>query len=354
MTDVPMPQMLEPMLARLARQLPTGESWAFEHKWDGYRLLYADRGRLRLLSRRHSDYTSRVPELAPLAPEMDSRRLILDGELVALTAGGRPSFQALQLRLGPQLGPKPSGEPPRSALAYLIFDLLYLDGRSLLPLPYVERRAQLDGLRLTGPSWWTPPYQLDGRTLLKESQTLGLEGVVAKKLASPYRPGARNGEWLKVMLPRSQPFVIAGWMPSDVHPDRIGSLVLAVYDIRVKDGEKISRHPRLLYVGRVGTGFSHRTLELLQQILLPRRIEHCPFDEGGPPVGACYTRPELVCEVSFRVDAGRRDSAPLVSTPTHRYRSGRRGTRELIKRPPLREAAPQPHGNTSGMASNAT
>ena len=200
-----MPPMLEPMLARLARELPVGEGWAFEHKWDGYRaLLYADRGRLRLLSRRHIDYTARVPELAPVAPKMGSHRLILDGELVALTAGGRPSFQALQMRIGPQFGPKPSGEPPRSELAYLIFDLLYLDGRSLLPLPYVERRAQLDELGLTGPSWWTPPYQLDGRTLLEESQTLGLEGVVAKKLASPYRPGARNGDWVKVKVPRTR------------------------------------------------------------------------------------------------------------------------------------------------------
>src|SRR5215813_6850161 len=130
MSGVRMPHMIEPMLARLTRELPAGEGWAFEHKWDGYRaLLYADRGRLRLLSRRHTDYTSRVPELAPLAPAVGSRRLILDGELVALTAGGRPSFQALQLRIGPRLGPKPLADPPRLALAYLIFDLLYLDGQ---------------------------------------------------------------------------------------------------------------------------------------------------------------------------------------------------------------------------------
>jgi bifunctional non-homologous end joining protein LigD len=301
MNQVPMPQMVEPMLARLAGELPAGAGWAFEHKWDGYRaLLYADRGRLRLLSRRHSDYTSRVPELAPLAPEVDSRRLILDGELVALIAGGRPSFQALQLRLGPQLGLKPSGEPPRSALAYLIFDLLYLDGRSLLPLPYIERRVHLEGLGLTGPSWWTPPYQLDGRMMLEETQTLGLEGVVAKKLASPYRPGARNGDWLKVKVLHTQPFVIAGWMPSDVRPDRIGSLVLATYDITAKEAAKVSRHPRLVYAGRVGTGFNRRTLELLQQILLPRRVLHNPLDEDGPPVGAHFVRPELVCEVTFR------------------------------------------------------
>ncbi len=263
-------------------------------------MLYADRGRLRLLSRRHTDYTSRVPELTPLAAELGSRRLILDGELVALIAGGRPSFQALQLRIGPQLGLRPSGEPPPSALAYLIFDLLYLDGRSLLPLPYIERRAQLDGLELTGSNWWTPPYQLDGRALLEESQTLGLEGVIAKKLASPYRPGARNGEWLKVKVPRTQPFVVAGWMPSDVHPDRIGSLVLAVYDVIAKEAARASRQPRLLYAGRVGTGLSQRTRELLQQTLLPLGIGHNPLDEGGPPAGARFVRPEVVCEVTFR------------------------------------------------------
>ena len=296
-----MPQMIEPMLARLARELPGGEGWAFELKWDGYRaLLYADRGRLRLLSRHHTDYTSRVPELAPLASQVGSHRLILDGELVALIAGGRPSFQALQLSLGPQLGPRPSGEPPRSALAYLIFDLLYLDGRSLLPLPYFERRAHLARLALTGPGWWTPPYQLGGRTLLEESQTLGLEGVIAKKLTSPYRPGARNGDWLKVKVPRTQPFVIAGWMPSDVRPDRIGSLVLAVYDVGAKEAASASRSPRLVYAGRVGTGFSQRTLALLQQILLPLRIGHNPLDGGGPPEGARFVRPELVCEVTFR------------------------------------------------------
>lgn len=124
--------------------------------------------------------------------------------------------------------------------------------------------------------------------------------MVAKRLASPYRPGARNGEWLKVKLPRTQPFVIAGWMPSNVHPDRIGSLVLAAYDGTAQEDANVSLRPLLVYAGRVGTGFNRRTLELLQQILLPRRIEHNPMDVGGPPVGACFVRPELVCEVTFR------------------------------------------------------
>src|SRR5262249_27357891 len=107
-------------------------------------------------------------------------------------------------------------------------------------------------------------------------------------------------DWLKVKVPRTQPFIIAGWMPSDVHTDGIGSLVLAAYDVAPKEPASVSRSPRLLYAGRVGTGFNQRTLELLQQILLPMGVEHNPFDEGGPPPGAHFVRPELVCDVAFR------------------------------------------------------
>jgi bifunctional non-homologous end joining protein LigD len=151
--------LLEPMLARSASQLPAGAGWAFEYKWDGYRaLLYLDRGRLRLLSRRHSDYTARVPELAPFASQLATRRAVLDGELVALTASGRPSFQALQLRIGPRgLVPPVHADPPASSLAYLIFDLLYLDGRSMLPLPYADRRHHLEQLDLVQRVGRCPP-----------------------------------------------------------------------------------------------------------------------------------------------------------------------------------------------------
>jgi ATP dependent DNA ligase-like protein len=160
----------------------------FEHKWDGYRaVLYVDRGRHRLLSRRHSDYTTRVPELAPLAAELATRRAVLDGELVALTAGGRTIFQALQVRIGPRglVGPMAHYDPPRSSLAYLLFDLMYLDGRSLLSLPYVDRRERLEELGLSGPNWWTPPYTLDGRRLLGESQTLASRGSSPRSWPAP-------------------------------------------------------------------------------------------------------------------------------------------------------------------------
>jgi bifunctional non-homologous end joining protein LigD len=298
-----MPRVVEPMLARSASHLPRGAGWGFEFKWDGYRaVLYVDRGRHRLLSRRLSDYTATVPELAALAAELATHRVVLDGELVALTAGGRPSFQALQARIGPRglVAPAAQQDPPPSSLAYLLFDLMYLDGRSLLSLPYVDRRQRLEELGLAGPAWWTPPSTLDGGRLLEESQALGYEGVVAKKLASPYRPGARTGEWLKVKVPRHELVVIAGWTPSDVHPDRIGSLVVARYDVAASAALRSGRRQRLVYAGRVGTGLTHRTLDLLRQLLLPIRIEVNPLDEGGPPPGAHFVRPELVCEVAFR------------------------------------------------------
>jgi bifunctional non-homologous end joining protein LigD len=297
-----MPRLLEPMLARSATRLPTGTGWSYEFKWDGYRaLLYVDRGRWRLLSRRHTDYTTRVPELAPLASQLAGQRVILDGELVALTAGGKPSFQALQHRIGPRglVGSAPTS-PPASSLAYLVFDLLYLDGRSTLSLTYVDRRQHLEGLNLSGVSWWTPPSALDGFRLLEESQALGYEGVVAKKLASLYRPGARTGDWLKVKIPRRELVVIVGWMPSDVQLDRIGSLVVARHDIAASVAVQAGRRQQLVYAGRVGTGLSQRMLDRLRQMLAPLQVDMSPLDRGGPPPGARFVRPEIVCEVAFR------------------------------------------------------
>jgi bifunctional non-homologous end joining protein LigD len=174
---------------------------------------------------------------------------------------------------------------PASSLAYLLFDLLYLDGRSLLSLPYVDRRNHLQQLDLSGPSWWTPPYALDGRQLLEKSQALGYEGVVAKKLTSPYRPGTRSGEWLKVKVPRRDLLVIAGWMPSDIRADRIGSLVVARYDVAASVAIRTGHQQRLVYAGRVGTGFSQRMLALLGQLLTQRRIEVSPIDQGAHPRG---------------------------------------------------------------------
>lgn len=296
-----MPQWLEPMLAELAREVPANEArYAFELKWDGYRALtYLDRGSIRVLTRRQSDYTARVPALAALAQSQRQRQLILDGELVALLAGGRTSFQELHHLLGPRARPQP-GET-HAALVYLVFDLLYLDGRSLLRSPYRERRQRLEALGLSGPAWWVPPSQPGGgRELLETSGEVGAEGIVGKRLDSPYRPGLRSAEWLKIKRTRRQEFVIVGWMPAlGFQRDRVGSLLLACYDLSPAAARRAKRGQRLLYAGKVGTGFTQRMLRELGMRLAPLRVNESPLDEGSPPPLAQFVRPQLVCEVEF-------------------------------------------------------
>jgi bifunctional non-homologous end joining protein LigD len=285
------------MLATAAGALPRDEQgWSYELKWDGYRAIaFLDRGRLRLLSRRQQDYTARVPELAGLANAHRRSRLILDGELVAIVEGGRASFQALQHRMAPQFGARlPPESVPPSVIAFIVFDLLYVDGRSLLSVPYADRRTLLEDRQLSGPAWWVPPSEGSGMSALEQSRALGMEGVVAKRLDSPYRPGIRSGEWLKVKGARRQEFVIAGWTPSDSHPDRLAALVLAYY--RSGDGGE----QRLVYAGRVGSGLSQRSVQQLEQLLGPLRADRSPLDSGDMPPNAVWVRPVLVCEVAFR------------------------------------------------------
>ncbi|MBA2515654.1 MAG: hypothetical protein H0V26_15220, partial [Solirubrobacterales bacterium] len=187
----PMPEHLEPMLAR-AGVLPEVEGkWAFEIKWDGVRAMgYAQGGRLRLASRNGNDITPRYPELRPLGRALGVHEAVLDGEVVAFDGEGRPSFQRLQgrMHLGSERAVKrKSVEEP---VVYVLFDLLYLDGRSLLDRPYQQRRAALSALELTGPAWQTPAHHVgDGDALLELARARGLEGVVAKRLDCPYTPG---------------------------------------------------------------------------------------------------------------------------------------------------------------------
>ena len=292
---------LRPMLATLVTTVPAGAGWAFELKWDGYRILaYADRGRLALMTRGGQDYAPRVRELAGLGAALKDRRAILDGELVALVEGGRVSFQALQNRIGPRLSGPPGEVAERVQLAYLIFDVLHLDGRSLLRAPYRERRDVLDALELQGPSWWVPPSRDGGGDqVLSRSRELGLEGVLAKRADSPYRPGARGREWLKVKNVLRQEFVVAGWTPSETSPGTMRSLLLAVYDVAEAEARRRGGAQRLVYAGRVGTGFSQRERDALLARLRPLAVERPSLDVGEVPGGVHFVRPELVGEVAF-------------------------------------------------------
>ena len=287
-----MPELVEPMLARLSTLPPGDDSgWAFEVKWDGVRAqAHTREGHLRLLSRGGNDITTAYPELAALSDALGSREAILDGEIVAFDESGRPSFAALQARIHLR-GEAAAGARAQAApVTYAIFDLLWLDGESLLDLPYGDRRERLQQLGLRGEHWRVSSYQRGGgQALLQATREQGLEGVIAKRLDSRYLPGNRTGAWLKIKHHQSQEVVIGGWSEGKgARAGRIGALHIGVQD-----------EHGLRYAGRVGTGFTAATLERLGQLLAARAREDSPFAGPQPPRGAHFVTPELVCEVEF-------------------------------------------------------
>jgi bifunctional non-homologous end joining protein LigD len=288
----PMPERLKPMLARTG-ELPRNEQdYGFEVKWDGIRtVLFCDHGHLRLQGRNFTDFTPRYPEVRDLARELGARRLILDGEIVAFDDGGRPSFERLQTRMHLASESAVRRRLLDTPATYVIFDLLYLDGRSTLALPYEDRRTLLDGLELEGPAWRTPSYHRgEGSALLAATKELGIEGVVAKRLDCPYEPGRRGSGWIKVKNVRVQDVVIGGWTPGEGgRGGSLGALAVGV----VEDG-------RLVYAGKVGTGFTDKTLALLARELEPLRRAESPFDGRQLPKGTVFVEPRLVAAVEFR------------------------------------------------------
>src|SRR5919106_2205579 len=171
---------------------------------------------------------------------------------------GRPSFQRLQLRMGLTSELSIQRRAPLTPVTFMIFDLLEFDGSSTLERPYAERRALLEKLELDGPNWQTPSYHVgDGQALLDAARERHLEGVVAKRLDSPYRPGRRSGEWIKVRNWRRQEFVIGGFMPGEGgRSGRVGSLLVGYYDSTPEEASDLQRPPLLIYAGGVGSGFT--------------------------------------------------------------------------------------------------
>ncbi len=291
----PVPERIEPMKARLGSLPSDDEDWAYEIKWDGVRAIaYCEDGRIRLESRTLRDITGQYPEVQALARELGSRDAVLDGELVAFDAEQRPSFQLLQGRMHLSSEAAVRRKMAEVPVSYMIFDLLYLEGRLLVDLPYEERRARLEKLRLAGPSWQTPAYHRgDGRRLLDASKERGLEGIVAKRLDSRYLAGKRSGAWLKVKNFRGQEVVIGGWLPGKGRrAETIGALLAGYYDD--SEGEA-----RLRYAGKVGTGFTDATLRLLGEKLQPLRRDSSPFEGRQPQRGSIFVEPLLVAEVEF-------------------------------------------------------
>ena len=300
----PTPIDLRPMLAKEAGRPPEGEGWGFEIKWDGVRALaHSDgQGGVRIESRRGDDITARYPELTGLGDALDGHRAVIDGEIVAFDENERPSFQRLQLRMGLTDDLSVQRRAPQTPVTYIAFDLLHLDGRSTLELAYEERRRLLAGLELDGPNWQTPRHHVgEGEALLAAARARGLEGVVAKRLDSPYRPGRRSGDWIKVRNWRQQEFVVGGWMPGEgVRSGHVGSLLVGYYDSTPEEERDLQRPPLLIYAGGVGSGFTNEEVDRLTRMLAARVRADSPFDVGAPKRrGARFCEPELVCEVKF-------------------------------------------------------
>ncbi len=286
----PMPESVMPMLARTG-PLPKGDGWAFEIKWDGVRAIgFAEGGRLRLASRLGRAITPRYPELRELGRALGSHEAVLDGEVVALGPDGLPSFQRLQRRMHLTSESLVRRLAQSEPVVYMIFDVLYLDGRSLMGLRYDERRERLADLELAGPTWQAPAHHVgDGAALLEASRMQGLEGIIAKRLDCPYIPGRRSPGWVKVKNKRETDVVIGGWVPGEGgRSGRLGALLIGFYD----DGE-------LRYAGRVGSGLTQTELKRIEGLLEPLARDDSPFAAAVPCQVTHFVEPRLVAVVEY-------------------------------------------------------
>ncbi len=278
-----MPARIEPCLATLVQKAPVGPEWAYEVKWDGYRAhLHIEPAVVRILTRGGHDWADRFPSIAEEARRLPLKTAILDGEAVVLDQQGRSDFGFLQRALGR----RPTAHEPGEIILYA-FDLLYLDGRDLRHLPQRERRRLLEPLLegRVGAIRLSEEVDADGETFFRVACELGLEGIVAKHGAKPYRSGKRS-EWLKIKCVRRDNFAIVGFEPSTV-PGAIGRLLLAA----MKDGH-------LVYVGGVGTGFTHKVSLQLRE-LLEQIVTDTPAVKFGWK-NAVFTKPILAAEIEYR------------------------------------------------------
>jgi bifunctional non-homologous end joining protein LigD len=288
----------KPMLASAAEplELDDEEEWAFEMKWDGIRaVVEVAGGAVRILTRNSNDVTAGYPELTEaLAASYPERSMVLDGEIVALDSSGRPSFGRLQQRMGLQKPREVEAARASTKVDLMVFDVLSLDGRSLVRQPYLERRRILaDTLpESSGPVHVPPVFDGDLEHAVAASRQLGLEGVMAKKREGVYSPGRRSRTWLKIKHTAAQEVVIVGWRPGKGRrAAQVGSLLMAVPDA---DGT-------LHYAGRVGTGFSEKELTAITERLARLERKTAPLADV-PAVDARDARwvtPRLVGEVEF-------------------------------------------------------
>ena len=263
----------------------SGSGWAFEVKWDGVRVIASwDGDSLQLRSRRGRDITATYPELAW---SVSGPPTILDGEIVALDTGGRPSFGQLQQRMNLTSGAPAVIDIP---VSFMVFDLLYLD-YPLIDRPWSQRHSQLEAHDLPLPYVIPEPVLVEGETLWEAIGQQELEGMVAKRLDSPYRPGARSEDWRKISRVEQVRAVVGGFVAGDgSRSETFGSLLLGL-----ADGD------RLRHIGSVGTGFDQEMLRAIRQALDEMVNSESPFHgDAEIPPDATYVDPLLVAMVEFK------------------------------------------------------
>jgi bifunctional non-homologous end joining protein LigD len=310
------------MLAVPAKELPADDgTWAHEMKWDGMRALVGDDAdQVWITSRTGNDATDRFPEVAALGAALGTVDALLDGEIVALDDRGVPSFERLQPRMQAHGQTAVRDRAAVQPVVFMVFDVLWLAGHDTCALPYEERRALLDRLALAGPAWQTPPTTVGGGSgVLETSRALGLEGVVAKRLDAPYRPGRRSDAWRKVKTTRSQELVVGGWLGGAGRLEGLlGSLLVGYHD----DG-------RLRFAGRVGSGIDGAARERLTRELAPLARDDSPFDATPRLPRPHWVDPEVVVEVGFHEWT----SAGVLRAPRYRGLRDDKPAGEVVREP---------------------
>ncbi len=287
------PPKLAPMLAT-AGELPVGAGWVYETKWDGIRAIVtiSREGSFRIHTRAGNDVTEQFPELAGLAAAVHQHQVVLDGEIMAFGDNGLPSFHKLQHRLGLS-GISVTETAKRIPVLFTMFDLLHLDGFSTRSLTLANRRALLEQLEIaSGPHWHLTPQHTDGAMLAEITREAGIEGVVAKRLDSPYSVGSRSPSWIKKRHLNLDEFVIGGWVPGEGRrQSTIGALIIGA---RVDDDSD-----ELQWTGKVGTGFTNAELTKLYGLLSPIVRKTSPFDTNVGEPTAVFVEPRYSCKVAF-------------------------------------------------------
>ncbi len=288
-----MPDRVEPALAQLKARPPQGDQWSWELKWDGYRLaIHIEPTGVRILTRSGHDWTHRFPAIEQAARALGPATMIIDGEAVVLDDEGRPDFGLLQKSLG--ASGKTAGNRASDAILYA-FDLMYLDGHDLREMEYRSRRHLLeDTIKANdGAVRLSETLDAEPEVLLEHIRSLGLEGIVGKRLNQPYRSG-RTGDWVKIKCVESEAFMVVGYEQSASSPTGFASLALAAY-----------RGDELVHVGNVGTGFKES-----EMIRLRKMLDKLGWKRKQPPVpfagksDIIWVEPTLIAEIEFRAWTG--------------------------------------------------